>query len=87
MIKIILIYLKQELGTLQLYLKSLFFQTRIINKQIINALLRSLFPNNQITGKSGTALHAWAFGSYRDYNMVMRRELRKLIPDFIKKYR
>ncbi|CAG8660048.1 1094_t:CDS:10, partial [Funneliformis mosseae] len=32
-------------------------------------------------------LQIWAFGSYRDYNATLRCELRKLIPDFIKKYR
>ena len=73
---------------MQSHLKGLFFRTRIINKQIIYALARTLFPNIEINRKSDqAALQSWAFKSYRDYNMVLRRELRNLIPDFIRKYR
>ena len=73
---------------MQLHLKCLFFRTRVINKQIINALVRILFPKIEISRTSDLAsLQTWAFRSYRDYNMVIRRELRKLVPEFIKKYR
>ena len=73
---------------MQLHLKCLFFRTRTINKQIIYALARTLFPNIEISRKSDrAALEAWALRSYRDYNMVLRRELRNLTPEFIKKYR
>jgi len=72
---------------LQLQLKCLFFCTRVINKQIIYALVRSLFPNIQCEKSDWTALHTWALASYRDYNMILRHGLRELIPDFIKKYR
>ena len=61
---------------------------RVINKQIIDAMVRTLFPNIQsIKASDRAALQIWAFESYHDYNATMRRELRKLIPDFIKKYR
>ncbi|CAB4494407.1 unnamed protein product [Rhizophagus irregularis] len=77
-----------ELGVLQLHLKCLFFRTRVINKQIINELVRSLFPNIEMNGMSDLAtLHTWALRSYRDYNMIIRRELRNLVPEFIRKYR
>ncbi|CAB4446832.1 unnamed protein product [Rhizophagus irregularis] len=29
----------------------------------------------------------WSFASYRDYNMAIRKELQKLVPELIKKYR
>ncbi|CAG8754518.1 569_t:CDS:2, partial [Racocetra fulgida] len=32
------------------------------------------------------ALQMWAFGCYRDYNASLRRELRKLVPKFIRKH-
>ncbi|CAG8688811.1 6265_t:CDS:2, partial [Funneliformis caledonium] len=65
-----------------------FFRTRVINKQIIDALIRSLFSNIQNTRASDrAALQTWVFGCYRDYNASMRRELRKLVPEFIRKYR
>jgi hypothetical protein len=71
-----------------LYLKCLFFRTRVINKQIINALVRSLFPNIETSGISDLAiLQTWALRSYCDYNMVLRRELQNLVPEFIKKYK
>ncbi|CAG8738218.1 19911_t:CDS:2, partial [Rhizophagus irregularis] len=77
-----------ELGVLQLHLKCLFFRTRVINNQIINELVRSLFPNIEMNGMSDLAtLHMWALRSYRDYNMIIRRELRNLVPEFIRKYR
>jgi hypothetical protein len=51
-------------------------------------MVRFLFPNIQITGASDrTALQTWAFGCFRDYNMIMRRELRKLVPEFVRKYK
>jgi hypothetical protein len=57
---------------MQSHLKGLFFRTRIINKQIIYALARTLFPNIEINRKSDqAALQSWAFKSYRDYNMVL----------------
>ncbi|CAG8702852.1 13506_t:CDS:2, partial [Funneliformis caledonium] len=56
-----------------------FFRTRVINKQIIDALIRSLFPNIQNTRASDrAALQTWVFGCYRNYNASMRCELRKL---------
>ncbi|CAG8552037.1 3168_t:CDS:2, partial [Funneliformis mosseae] len=49
--------LKFELETLQLHLKCLFFRTRVINKQIIDALVRTLFSNIQsIRASNRTAL-------------------------------
>ena len=65
-----------------------FFHTRVINKQIIDTLVRSLFPNIQNNGASDhAALQTWVFGCYRDYNASMRCELRKLVLKFIRKYK
>lgn len=72
---------------LQLQLKCLFFRTRVINKQIISTLVRILFPNIQCGKSDWAALQKWALASYRDYNMVLRRDLRELVSDFVKKYR
>lgn len=73
---------------MQLYLKCLFFRTRIINKQIISELIRFLFPNIEINRMSDlSTLHSWALRSYRDYNMIIRRELQNLTSEFIRKYR
>ncbi|CAG8657471.1 6738_t:CDS:2, partial [Funneliformis mosseae] len=33
------------------------------------------------------ALQTWTFESYHNYNVILRRKLKKLISDFIKKYR
>ncbi|CAG8798984.1 261_t:CDS:2, partial [Cetraspora pellucida] len=32
------------------------------------------------------ALQRWVFGCYRDYNAALRRELQKLVPEFIRKH-
>ncbi|CAG8712815.1 7576_t:CDS:2, partial [Funneliformis caledonium] len=46
---------EKKLGMLQMHLKCLFFRTRVINKQIIDTLIRSLFPNIQNTRASDRA--------------------------------
>ncbi|CAG8588679.1 14869_t:CDS:2 [Cetraspora pellucida] len=67
--------LESDLGTLQMHLKCLFFRTRVINKQIIDMLMRSLFPDVQHAGASEcAALQRWVFGCYRDYNASLRQE-------------
>ncbi|CAG8563259.1 4437_t:CDS:2, partial [Cetraspora pellucida] len=56
--------LERDLGTLQMHLKCFFFRTRVINKQIIDVLMRSLFPDVQHAGASErAALQKWVFGS------------------------
>ncbi|CAG8713364.1 3203_t:CDS:2, partial [Dentiscutata erythropus] len=76
---------EKDLGTFQMHLKCLFFRTRVVNKQVIDALLKSLFPNIQNSASDRTALQKWAFSCFRDYNFSLRRELRKLVPEFIRK--
>ena len=63
------------------------FRTRTIDKQIVIHLVRSLFPNITYVKSDWDSLKTWALASFRDYNMVLRSGLRKLVPDFIKKYR
>ncbi|KAF0387094.1 hypothetical protein F8M41_011266 [Gigaspora margarita] len=78
---------ERDLETLQMHFKCHFFCTRIVNKHIINVLIRSLFKNLQTRASEHTTLQRWAFGYFRDYNMSLRKELRKLVPEFIRKYK
>ncbi|CAG8781296.1 15028_t:CDS:2, partial [Cetraspora pellucida] len=78
---------EKDLETLQMNLKFLFFHTHVINKQIIDALMKSLFLGVQhIEASECAALQKWVFGCYRNYNASLRRELRNLVPEFIRKY-
>ncbi|RIB00986.1 hypothetical protein C2G38_2298531 [Gigaspora rosea] len=80
--------LERDLSTLLMHLKCLFFCTRIMNKQIVDTLMNSLFPNVQRIGASEhAALQKWVSGCFRDYNASLRWELRKLVPEFIRKYK
>ncbi|RIB21597.1 hypothetical protein C2G38_2140581 [Gigaspora rosea] len=79
---------ERDLSTLLMHLKCLFFCTRIMNKQIVDTLMNSLFPNVQRIGASEhAALQKWVSGCFRDYNASLRWELRKLVPEFIRKYK
>ncbi|CAG8644297.1 4978_t:CDS:2, partial [Cetraspora pellucida] len=79
---------ERDLGMLQMHLKYLFFRIQVINKQIIDALIRSLFSDIQHAGVlERAALQRWVFGCYRDYNAALRHELRKLAPEFIRKHK
>ncbi|CAG8838002.1 6582_t:CDS:2, partial [Gigaspora margarita] len=78
---------ERDLGTLQMHLKGLFFRTHTINKHIIDALIRSLFKNIQPNASERTTLQRWAFACFRDYNASLRKELRNLVPEFIRKYK
>ncbi|CAG8781447.1 21481_t:CDS:1, partial [Racocetra persica] len=54
---------------------------------MINILVKLLFPNIQSIRASDCAtLQTWAFACYRDYNAVLRHELRNLVPEFVRKY-
>ncbi|CAG8465627.1 15316_t:CDS:2 [Racocetra persica] len=64
------------------------YSPEIINKHIIDELLKTLFSNIQNTAVlDRAALQTWAFGYYHDYNASLRRELRKLVPEFIRKHK
>ncbi|KAF0556073.1 hypothetical protein F8M41_016277 [Gigaspora margarita] len=78
---------EKDLGTLQMHLKGLFFRTRTVNKHIIDALVRSLFKSIQTSASECTTLQRWAFSCFRDYNASLRKELRNLVPEFIRKYK
>ncbi|RIB09000.1 hypothetical protein C2G38_2210051 [Gigaspora rosea] len=78
---------EKDLGTLQMHLKGLFFRTRTVNKHIIDALVRSLFKSIQTSASERTILQRWAFGYFQDYNASLRKELRNLVPEFIRKYK
>ncbi|CAG8827258.1 22321_t:CDS:2, partial [Cetraspora pellucida] len=79
---------ERDLRMLQMHLKCLFFHTRVVNKQIIAALMRNLFSDIQHSDASEhAALQRCIFGCYRDYNVALRHELRKLASEFIRKHK
>ncbi|CAG8707746.1 10864_t:CDS:2, partial [Dentiscutata heterogama] len=78
---------ERDLGTLQMHLKGLFFHTRTVNKHIIDVLVKSLFKNIQTNASECTTLQRWAFACFQNYNASLRKELRNLVPEFIRKYK
>ncbi|CAG8474672.1 hypothetical protein C2G38_2036500 [Gigaspora rosea] len=79
---------ERDLSTLLMHLKCLYFHTRVMNKQILDVLMSSLFPDTQRIGAfERAALQKWVFGCFRDYNAALRQELRNLVPEFIRKYK
>ncbi|RIB29663.1 hypothetical protein C2G38_2154752 [Gigaspora rosea] len=49
--------------------------------------LKGLPEPIQTSASERTTLQRWAFGCFWDYNASLRKELRKLVPEFIRKYK
>ncbi|CAG8496008.1 5226_t:CDS:2, partial [Dentiscutata heterogama] len=79
---------EKDLGTFQMHLKCFFFRTRVINKQVIDTLLKSLFPNIQNSASDCTALQKWAFSCFHVTDMQKTFEEQRvnvnMFTDFIK---